>query len=460
MDITVFKSGDVSAVRSLEQSKLNALIVSSDASGFTPLILASKYGHRDMVDFLLNQPVCAKTLFGTTRIGNDALMYACMSNDVRLVDLLVNAIKKTGEVKPCKNVGKDTWLHWAATSANVDIARSILLFLKQAWKKSLFSHYLNFKNATGVTPLMCAAQSGKADLVKLFLENEAYTLAKDSFGRSAKDYVPEPARQKIVDMIDGVKEADRMTDDQILNLFGVQEEVKKEKKKKSKKSGFRRSPIVHEETKEEQIQVVPKSNGNRPESLVLNSASEDGKEDFFTSADVSSASESESVSAEEFVVPPKVYIQPSLNLPQVPVEPMEYKAYREIKSDDFAEPLKNEDFVRDFKLPKASVSPLKRKVNREVISISSNQSEAGDKVGDEVLKEFYPAAEALDIRMHHIIGVDVDQLSYCQLQEVERILHQSLLKVQQEKDERQQAFNAGMESKIHELNLLLSTLYR
>lgn len=124
--------------------------------GSTPLMIASAYGHKDVVKLLLyNKAAVDERNSG----GSTALMYASMNGHKNIVKLLL--YNKAGVDK--KNYGGSASIMLAADNGHKDIVE-LLLCNKAA---------LDEKNSAGSTPLMLASGKGHAAVVELLLAKGA-----------------------------------------------------------------------------------------------------------------------------------------------------------------------------------------------------------------------------------------------------------------------------------------------
>ncbi|MGE0873964.1 MAG: ankyrin repeat domain-containing protein [Burkholderiales bacterium] len=122
---------------------------STDSAGNTILMLATRFGHRDMVRLLLARKADVRR---RSPAGDTALMMASLNGDVRIMEDLVQAGAE---------INQEGWtpLHYAAFEGKADAARYLLA--KGADKDAVAPN--------GYTPLMIAARNGKADVAKLLL---------------------------------------------------------------------------------------------------------------------------------------------------------------------------------------------------------------------------------------------------------------------------------------------------
>jgi|WetSurMetagenome_2_1015567.scaffolds.fasta_scaffold07399_7 ankyrin repeat protein len=129
------KAGDLAKVKALLKDN-TALITSKDNNtGWTPLHIAARWGHKDVVEFLL----------------------ANRAN--------VNAKGGIDSVTP---------LHLAARNGDKNVVESLLANGAE----------VDAKNSANITPLHVAAQNGHMDVANLLLANKADVNGKNNFGNS------------------------------------------------------------------------------------------------------------------------------------------------------------------------------------------------------------------------------------------------------------------------------------
>ncbi|MDC7997102.1 ankyrin repeat domain-containing protein [Gilvibacter sediminis] len=127
------------------------LLNGKDQRGSTALLLATYYGHQEVVDYLLS---LKPELDAQDQAGNTALMGVCFKGYYPIAEKLVSA------------------------GANV-----------------------NATNFNGASALIYASMFNKADLVALLLKNKADTTQKDERGFTATDHAKSQGYQEIVDLI-------------------------------------------------------------------------------------------------------------------------------------------------------------------------------------------------------------------------------------------------------------------
>jgi len=121
----------------------------TDKLGNTILMLATRFGHRDMVMMLIDRKAQVQR---RSPAGDSALMMASLRGDVGMMDLLVKAGAE---------INHEGWtaLHYAAFEGSAEAAKFLLA--RGADKNAVAPN--------GYTPLMIAARNGKADAAKVLL---------------------------------------------------------------------------------------------------------------------------------------------------------------------------------------------------------------------------------------------------------------------------------------------------
>lgn len=388
------RDGDIASLSSTDTDLLRMLCNSMDESSFTPLIIACRHGHEHVAKLLFEHNARVEDV---TRLKNNALMYACASGNVRLVELLLEHCP--GKVLVSRNAARDSCLMWGAKSGNEQVVQCLS---RKMSEEGVLDKEVNASNKDGITALMCAVQTGNIAMIKCLVENGANVKAKDRFGRSVREYIVKEGADKslteeIETLIDGRTE--RLSHQEILELFEV--DVLKEESRKPKKG--------KKAKKKPNEVIVSQTDGEQEASL-------------------------NQVAGEQVT---QIAVEQDANLTHIVGEETSEAMQSELKFETSVEremSLKNECLEEEQ---------------------PSSKSLCGCKY---LLQELFPASEALDLEVSNILGASLDSLSFSQLQEVERILHESLLKVRQEKDERQQRLNAKFEYSIQELSEVLDWL--
>lgn len=140
----------------------------------TPLILASAYGHIEIVDYLIKKN--AKINFQDNS-GGTALMYAGYFGKFKIFQLLldnganIDLKNNDGEaVWDLQNENRISPLHYAARDNYLDILR---LLIDKGGNP-------NIQTNDGWTPLMYAGYNGNLEIIQLLLDNNANTDLRDT----------------------------------------------------------------------------------------------------------------------------------------------------------------------------------------------------------------------------------------------------------------------------------------
>jgi ankyrin repeat protein len=147
-------AGDIETVRNLLEVD-PVLVHSHTRDGWTPLHLATHFGHGQVAEALL---ACGADVHvrATNDLGTTPLLWAVMGQDVVAVTLLLD---HGADVNVTTTAGS-TPLHKAAVLGNVALVR--LLLARGA--------YVNARNSGGQTPLTHALFKGHTEVVALLQE--------------------------------------------------------------------------------------------------------------------------------------------------------------------------------------------------------------------------------------------------------------------------------------------------
>jgi len=156
-----------------------------DLYGDTPLLWAAGFGHKKIVEMLINEGanVNAKAEQGWT-----PLHYATGANDRETAELL---IANGADLNSKNSNDQITPLHWAAWRGHKEVAG--LLIAKGA--------DVNTKNKNEGTPLHNATWKGHMKIVKLLIDNGAALNAKDNEGETPLDWAEEEKNEEIIDLL-------------------------------------------------------------------------------------------------------------------------------------------------------------------------------------------------------------------------------------------------------------------
>jgi cytohesin len=174
------KSGDLEKVKALLKDKPN-LVFSKDKKGDTPLLVAVKFGHKDVAAFLLAHKanVNAKGKdeaftgegFQGKSLGGTPLHWAAMKSDTGMAELLL----ANGADVNAKDDG--TPLHWAVSPTHhkpVSACKEMMELLLANGAN------VNAKDEDGQTPLHRAAWIHQTEMAELLLAHKADVNAKDN----------------------------------------------------------------------------------------------------------------------------------------------------------------------------------------------------------------------------------------------------------------------------------------
>ena len=145
-----------------------------DSAGFTPLIIASRLRHTEVVRYLLTHPDIDVNAHTTNY--NTAFLYACAKGNAEIVQMLLEA----GADFFFTNANNDTCLMCAAIAGDAptvqflfDAFHSILKALQSRafapTASGSHKRWVTMKNDEGLTSLMCATMSGSAEVVRMVL---------------------------------------------------------------------------------------------------------------------------------------------------------------------------------------------------------------------------------------------------------------------------------------------------
>lgn len=146
---TIARNGSVEEMKLLFEKNPNS-VNEVNNYGFSPLILASYRGNREVAKYLIT---IVKDINYQSPEGT-ALMAAVMTGDIELINLLIE-----------KNTNLDA------------------------------------TNKTGVTALMLATQFKKIDIIKLLLLHKANKLLKDDEGKTAFEYAVNTNNDTIIQLL-------------------------------------------------------------------------------------------------------------------------------------------------------------------------------------------------------------------------------------------------------------------
>jgi cytohesin len=195
------KRGDLEMVKELLKDKPN-LVFSKDKNGDTPLVVAVKFGHKDVAAFLLAHKanVNAKGKdeaftgegFQGKSLGGTPLHWAAMKSDKGMAELLLT----NGADVNTKDDG--TPLHWAVSPTRhkpISACKEMMELLLAN------SANVNAKDDDGETPLHRAVWAPNTEMAELLLAHEADVNAKDNKDETPLHIVAARGRAKETDMV-------------------------------------------------------------------------------------------------------------------------------------------------------------------------------------------------------------------------------------------------------------------
>lgn len=184
------KRGEIEPVR--EFIKEGGDINSREGLGVTPIILASAYGHKDIVQLLVESGADPNI---STINGNTALIHAGLAKSWEIVEYLVYHGADVNST-PDRDTLNDPILCIASWAAPEKIVK---LLLDNGAKINYETQY------TKRTPLAIAVMSGRADNVRLLLKNGAdiksVTVRSPYDGRSAVWYARKNGYTEVLKLI-------------------------------------------------------------------------------------------------------------------------------------------------------------------------------------------------------------------------------------------------------------------
>ncbi len=148
--------------------ELGAQVDGKDTDGGTPLMIASEYGHSNLVEILLKAGAEVNL---ADKHGFTSLIEALVNDHAQIVELLL----KAGADVNHNSQGNVTPLMFASVKGNLAMAELLIGYGAD----------VNAKNSQGVTPLIIATNNGHKALVELFLASGANVNGQDNFLCSA-----------------------------------------------------------------------------------------------------------------------------------------------------------------------------------------------------------------------------------------------------------------------------------
>ena len=159
---------DVAVEGGLDQAKsliaAKADVNARDEDGATPLMAASIFGYRGVVQALLEAKADANA---RNKDGMTPLMYASAGNNLEVAQTLLEAKNNTVDLLTAGSMGD-----------NVQVVRALIDAKAE----------VNVRNRDGITPLMYASVGGNIEVVRALLEARADVNAKDNDGMTPLMY--------------------------------------------------------------------------------------------------------------------------------------------------------------------------------------------------------------------------------------------------------------------------------
>ena len=144
---------------------LSNAIMAKDAEGSTPMLIAAKRGHLDVVEMLITS---------MARCGEEL-------HDASLLPLVLSTADAQG----------NSCLHWAARKGHLDVARSLL----EAGSN------VDAKNLEEATPLHWAARKNNVELMQILLSVGCDTTIQNKWGATAIEQAASFGQQEAVQLI-------------------------------------------------------------------------------------------------------------------------------------------------------------------------------------------------------------------------------------------------------------------
>ena len=187
------QEGDIAEVRRLLE--LHSPDVHS-THGFTPLILAARRRHMNIVRLLLKTEPVLEQLTAKDDLGLNALMWSARSGSEQAVELLLAAGTTSSQTTDVDNDGWNA-LFFAAQNGYVSICRRLL-------NADLDGKQLSVKTPTGVNAMMIAAENGHDAVVSALLatpSGEAQLTHADHIDTNAMFMAVHGARENVIKLL-------------------------------------------------------------------------------------------------------------------------------------------------------------------------------------------------------------------------------------------------------------------